>query len=121
MTRTKVYLGMDVHKDTVTVAVLPEGMPSPTVVKTLPNEPRQLERFFERVSRDGEVRACYEASGVGYVLQRAMAAWGHHCDVVAPSLTPQRPGERRKHDTGDAIRLARLYRAGELVVIRVPC
>ncbi|MGH8546103.1 MAG: hypothetical protein ACREX3_21275 [Gammaproteobacteria bacterium] len=105
MRSEKMYVGMDVHKDTVTVAVLPEGAAAPTM-KTLPNEPRRLERFFERVSRDGEVRACYEASGVGYVLQRAMTLWGHRCDVEAPPLTSQRPGERRKHDTRDAIGLA---------------
>jgi transposase len=117
---SKMYVGMDVHKDTVTVAVLPEGAAAPTVAKTLPNEPRRLRRFFDRLSREGEVRACYEASGAAYVLQRALTAWSYHCDIIAPSLVPRRPGEHRKHDRRDAIELARLYRAGELVVIRVP-
>lgn len=120
LTSRKMYVGMDVHKDTVTVAVLPEGAPVPTVVKQLPNDDRRLQRFFDRVGREGEVWTCYEASGAGYVLQRALTAWGHHCEVVAPSGTPRRPGERRKHDKHDATELARLYRAGELVVVRIP-
>lgn len=62
----------------------------------------------------------YEASGAGYVLHRWMLAWGHQCEVIAPSLIPTRPGEQRKHDRRDATQLARLYRAGELVVIRIP-
>ena len=120
MSETKLYVGMDVHKDSVMVAVLPAGAAEPTVVKRLPNEVRKLRRFFERLSRQGEVRACYEASGAGYVLQRLLATWGHRCEVVAPSLIPTRPGDRRKHDKKDAVQLARLYRAGELVVIRIP-
>ena len=120
MSETKLYVGMDVHKDSVMVAVLPAGAAEPTVVKRLPNEVRKLRRFFERLSRQGEVRACYEASGAGYVLQRLLATWGHSCEVVAPSLIPTRPGDRRKHDKKDAVQLARLYRAGELVVIRIP-
>ncbi len=66
------------------------------------------------------IRTCYEASGAGYVLERTIRSWGHACEIVAPSLIPRRPGERRKHDRKDAEELARLYRAGELVTIRVP-
>lgn len=57
-------------------------------------------------------RACYEASGAGYGLEREIRSWGYACEIVAPSLTPRRPGERRKHDRKDAEELARLYRAG---------
>lgn len=118
--RDKLYVGMDVHKDSVMVAVLPEASREPAVVKRIPNEPRKLRRFFDRTARNGEIQACYEASGAGYVLQRALTEWGHACEVVAPSLIPKRPGERRKHDRRDAMDLAGLYRAGELVTIRIP-
>jgi len=60
------------------------------------------------------------AGGCGYVLQRAMKEWGVACEVIAPSLIPVRPGDRCKTDRRDAIRLAQLYRAGELTPIRVP-
>ena len=118
--KTKVYVGMDVHKDTVTIAVLPEGAREPTLVKRMSHDPRGLRRMLSRLAREHEVRACYEASGAGYVLERKIRAWGHACEIVAPSLIPRRPGERRKHDRKDAEELARLYRAGELVTIRVP-
>lgn len=114
------YVGMDVHKDSVTVAVFAGQGREPSRLEKLPNDTAKLRRFFERLSREGEIRACYEASGAGYVLQRLLTAWGYHCDLVAPSLIPTRPGERRKHDKRDAIHLARLYRAGELVLVRIP-
>jgi len=118
--KTKVYVGMDVHKDSVMIAVLPEGVREPTLVKRLSHDPRGLRRLLDRLAREHEVRACYEASGAGYVLERKIRSWGHECEIVAPSLIPRRPGERRKHDRKDAEELARLYRAGELVTIRVP-
>jgi transposase len=116
-----VYVGMDVHKDSVMVAVLPAQAPQPIAVDRLPNDLSVLRRFFARLVRDGAVvQACYEASGAGYVLQRALTEWGHACVVIAPSMTPQRPGHQRKHDKRDAMELARLFRAGELVPIRIP-
>ncbi len=115
-----IYLGLDVHKDSVTIAVLPSGGLAPTRVEKLPSDLAKLRRFCERQAGAGTVRACYEASGAGYVLQRALTAWGHHCDVIAPSLIPIKPGQQRKHDKYDAAQLARLYRAGELTVVRIP-
>jgi transposase len=119
-TRSIIYLGMDVHKESITIAVLPTGARTPTRVDRLPNDLPKLKRFLDRVARDGEVRACYEANGAGYVLHRAIHEWGYQCDVIAPSLIPKRAGVQRKHDRYDAAELARLYRAGELVVIRIP-
>lgn len=120
MSSSMIWIGMDVHKDTVMVAVYADEAKEPEIVQPLPNDSRKLKRFFDRWSRRGEIRGCYEASGAGYVLQRQMTDWGYGCEVVAPSLTPLRPGERRKHDRRDATQLARLYRAGELVAIRIP-
>jgi transposase len=120
MSSSTIYLGLDVHKDSITIAVLPAGAIAPTRVERLPNDLAKLRRFCERLRAQGEVRACYEASGAGYVLHRAMTAWGVHCDVIAPSMIPTKPGHQRKHDQYDAAQLARLYRAGELTVIRIP-
>ena len=101
------YVGMDVHKDSVMIAVLPAAASEPARVERLPNDPKKLQRFFARLARDGEIRACYEASGAGYVLHRALTGCGVACEVVAPSLIPTRPGEQRKHDRRDAIRAER--------------
>ena len=115
-----IYLGLDVHKESITVAVLPAGSPSPTRVEKHSSDLVKLRRFCDRLSREGELRACYEASGAGYVLQRAMREWGYSCEVIAPSLIPTKPGVQRKHDKHDAAQLARLYRAGDLTTVRIP-
>jgi len=120
MSRTIIYLGLDVHKDSITIAVLPEGAPAPSRVERLPNDLAKLRRFCERLAAEGDLRACYEASGAGYVLHRALREWGYPCDVIAPSLIPTKPGQQRNHDKYDAAQLARLYRAGELTCIRIP-
>lgn len=115
-----IYLGMDVHKESITIAVLPAAAKVPTRLDRLPNDLPKLKRWIERVAREGEIRACYEASGAGYVLHRALQEWGYSCDLIAPSLIPKRSGVQRKHDKRDAADLARLYRAGELTAVRIP-
>ena len=115
-----IYLGLDVHKDSITIAVLPEAAKTPTRLDRLPNDLPKLKRWLDRLAKEGELQACYEASGAGYVLHRALREWGYACDVIAPSLIPMRPGVQRKHDKRDAADLARFYRAGELVVVRIP-
>jgi hypothetical protein len=119
-TRSIIYLGMDVHKESITIAVLPAGSKTPTRLERLPNDLPKLKQWIDRVARDGEIRACYEASGAGYVLHRALREWGYACEVIAPSLIPKRAGVQRKHDKRDATDLARLYRAGELVAVSIP-
>ena len=74
--RSIIYLGLDVHKDSITTAVLPKGAATPTRVERLPNDLPRLKRFLDRLAREGELRACYETSGAGYVLQRLM------CEMV---------------------------------------
>jgi transposase len=115
-----IYVGMDVHKDSITLAVLPATAKTPTRLERLPNDLAKLKRFLDRLTRDGALRVCYEASGAGYVLHRALREWGYACDVIAPSLIPKRPGVQRKHDKRDAADLARYYRAGELTPVRIP-
>jgi transposase len=114
------WVGMDVHKDFNVIAVFEGASPQPMLVERVPNEPHAMRRFLQRLAKRGRIRACYEASGAGYVLQRMFAGWGIECEVIAPGLIPQRRSERRKHDKHDATQLARLYRAGELTPVRIP-
>jgi transposase len=102
-------VGLDVHKDSVTIAVLRNRDPEPMRVDRLPNDHKKLRRYFERLAAEGSVRACYEASGAGYVLQRALADRGFPCELAAPSLMPTRPGEHRKTDRRDAIKIAEYF------------
>src|SRR5262249_58144544 len=62
----------------------------------------------------GRLTFCYEAGPTGYGLYRQIVSLGHDCIVVAPSLIPQKPGDRVKTNRRDAVGLAKLLRAGEL-------
>ena len=114
------WVGLDVHKDSITAAVFRERDPEPLRVDRIPNDPKRIRRYFERLQRDGEARVCYEASGAGYVLQRMLLEWGIPCELAAPSLIPRRPGEHRKTDRRDAIKIARDFRDDRLVLIHIP-
>ena len=73
----------------MTIAVLPAAAPALTRIDKYPNDFAKRRRVCERHAQVGQIRACYEASGAGYVLQRAMQAWGYHGDVIAAlALTP---------------------------------
>ena len=87
------FVGLDVHKESVTAAVFRGREAEPMRVDRLNNDDRSLRRYFERLAKTGTPRACYEASGAGYVLQRSLAEWGYTCELAAPSLIPRRPGE----------------------------
>ncbi len=89
-------------------------------VDRLPNDPKRIRRYFQRLSEAGAPRVCYEASGAGYVLQRALGEWGIPCELAAPSLIPRRPGEQQKTDRRDAIKIARDFRDDRLVLIHIP-
>lgn len=114
------FVGIDLHQDTVTLAVLPEGAREVQVVKTCSPDPSRLRPFLKKVSKAGPLLACYEASSFGYVLQRQITSWGWECHVIAPSLMPRSVGDRVKTDRRDAERLAKHLRAGLLTPVRVP-
>ena len=114
------WVGLDVHKDSVTAAVFRNRDPEPQRVDRLPYDLHKIRRYFQRLQKEGNARACYEASGAGYVLQRALLAWGVECELAAPSLIPRRPGEHRKTDRRDAIKIGRDFRDDRLVLIHVP-
>ncbi len=112
-------VGLDVHAQSITAAILQDANEHPEVI-TLPADLMQVRRLFRHLAASGPVRSCYEASGAGFVLQRVLADDGFHCEVIAPSLIPRKPGDHRKTDRLDAIMLARLYRSGHLTPVHVP-
>lgn len=116
-----IYVGLDVHKDSIAVAVARGGREEPVYHGEIANSSAAVSKLLKRLSPDGEVLSfCYEAGPCGYVLHRQLTALGHECDVVAPSLIPRKAGERMKTDRRDALMLARLHRAGELTAVWVP-
>jgi len=116
------YVGLDVHKDTIAVALAEAGRRSEVrEYGEIAHTPSALKALATKLSRGGsELRFCYEAGPCGYGIQRQLTLAGHGCFVVAPSLIPRKPGDRIKTDRRDAANLARLHRAGELTPVWVP-
>lgn len=117
------FVGLDVHKDTIAIAVALPGRDEPEYRSEIAHRPKVVSKWLERLSRefDGAVLLfCYEAGPCGYGLYRQLMESGHACQVVAPSLIPKKPGERIKTDRRDALKLARLLRASELTAVWVP-
>jgi transposase len=113
------FVGMDVHRDSISVGVLPPGTDEVAVDKIFHDE-ASVRRLVGRLGDRGRLRLCYEAGPTGFDLARLLASMGVACEVIAPSLIPKAPGDRVKTDKRDCRRLARLHRAGELVAIRIP-
>ena len=114
------YVGLDVHKATIAVAIADEGRGEVRKYGTIRNSPEAVLKLVRKVGPAEQLVCCYEAGPCGYGLQRQLAGLGAECAVVAPSLIPTRPGERVKTDQRDAVKLARLLRAGELTSVWVP-
>ena len=114
-----IHLGMDTSRNTIVVGILMPGQEIP-VVDRISNEEDSVRRLIGRFGDPVGLRACYEAGPGGYGLHRLLASMGVACDVVAPSLIPRGARDRVKTDKRDAMRLARLHRAGELTPVRVP-
>jgi len=117
-----IFVGLDVHKATVAVAVA-EGMRGGEVrqLGAIPHRADAIAKLTEKLGKGGRrLSFCYEVGPCGYGLHRQLTALGHECMVVAPSLIPMKVGDRVKTDRRDAVMLAKLHRAGELTAVWVP-
>ena len=116
-----VYVGLDVHKETIAVGVARSGRGKPEYFGEIKNSVAAVRKLLRRLSPDGEVlQICYEAGPCGYGLYRQIKSLGHDCEVVAPSLIPRKAGERMKTDRRDGLKLAHEHRAGGLTAVWVP-
>jgi transposase len=117
------FIGMDVHKDTIVVAVTAAGDGGKaTPYGTFPNTVPALEKLVKRLRQagSGPLKFCYEAGPCGYGVHRTLTRLGEECMVVAPSMIPRKSGERQKNDKRDADGLAVLHRGGLLTAVWVP-
>jgi len=120
MKNTIKYVGLDVSKEKIAVAIADEGREAPRYWGMILHKEDQILKLLKKLGTPEELTICYEAGPTGYPLYRFLIAHGYQCTVIAPSLTPSRPGERVKTDRRDALRLAQLLRAGELTNVYVP-
>lgn len=114
------YVGIDYHQNTLTMAVRVQGKKKIHETLRLKNEDKVIRRYLKKLSEKFTIRACYEASSSGYCFQRKMKSWGYHCEVIAPSSVPKKPGDRRKNDFRDARDLAHNYANKTLSTVHLP-
>lgn len=119
---TTLSVGLDVHKDSISVAYAPQEPASPPVfVGPIGARHSDIDKLIRRLeSKGAKLVFAYEAGPCGYWLYRYLTKKGFTCLVVAPSLIPKKPGVRVKTDRRDAVEIARLLRSGDLNPIYVP-
>lgn len=122
MKKTVLYIGLDVHKNTIDVAAA-SGRANGKVRSygKIDSTIEALNKLVDKLQKkDNQLRFVYEAGPCGYPIYRHLHSKNIECAVLAPSMIPKRSGDRIKTDRRDAINLVRLFRAGELTSIYVP-
>lgn len=114
------FIGLDVHKESIAIGVAAEGRAAGRFVGTVGPARAELLKSLKSLGDPAALSIVYEAGPCGYGLVRELRSRGYACEVIAPSKIPRRPGDRVKTDRRDAVRLAELARAGELVSVLVP-
>jgi len=113
------FLGMDVHAETIAVAIAePDG--EVRSLGTIANRAESIRKLVKKLGAVDQLKACYEAGPTGYILYWQLAELGVACEVIAPTLVPMKAGDRVKTDRRDAERLARSYRSDDLTAVWVP-
>jgi transposase len=122
MQETTLYIGLDVHKATISVTTAAEGREGLVkFIGTIPNTPDDIAKLAKRLAKNGaRLDFCYEAGGCGYAIYRQLTELGHACAVVATSRIARKPGDRIKTDRRDSQKLAILHRYGDLTPVWVP-
>jgi transposase len=116
------FIGMDVHKKTITIAIIDKGRnEQPRIYGTIENQLQALDKFCRKMlSTASRLHFVYEAGPCGYGIYRHLTQKGFDCMVAAPSMIPKKSADRIKNDRRDAAMLARLHRSGELTAVYVP-
>jgi transposase len=117
---SKIHLGLDAHKNSITIARADPGREPARIVGKVPHDVNELLKVLSKLGPVDQVHIVYEAGPTGFGLQRRLSVLGYACEVIAPSKTPRTPGSRVKTDARDAIALAQSSRAGELHAVWVP-
>jgi len=114
------YIGMDVHKDFVQMAVFEEKGENPIYERKLNNDNELLVKEAKLFARKGKTIAAYEAGCLGYVIQRAMEKAKIPCYVLPANKVAKKRDDRIKTDKRDARLIGRELRSGSIRPIYVP-
>jgi transposase len=116
------YVGMDVHKESIAVAYVAKDHDAEVIsLGTFGTRPCDIDTLIRKLqSKAKHLVFVYEAGPCGSWLSRYLTKKDDVCWVVAPSLIPTRAGDRVKTDRRDARQLARLMRSGDLTPVDVP-
>ena len=116
------YVGLDVHKESIAVAYAPDDRDSAVVaLGTIGTRQCDIDKLIRTLkSKSARLVFVYEAGPCGYWLYRYLTRKKLTCWVIAPSLIPRKAGDRVKTDRRDAVTLARLMRSGDLTPVYVP-
>ena len=120
MKRIAVFVGLDVHKDSISIAVARLGREEARQLAKIPNDSVRLLKKLDRLGARESISCCYEAGPTGYGLHRYLEDAGIESMVVAPTLIPVKSGDRVKTDMRDATKLAHFHRSGDLTSVWVP-
>ena len=120
MTQNVRYVGLDVHANSIVIAVADGGRDAAEVLQSIAYDLPRLLAELKRLGRLGSLKVCYEAGPTGFGLQRFLREKQVDCVVVAPALVPVQQGSRIKTDRRDACKLAHFLRSGDLTPIWVP-
>ena len=118
--RIKIHVGLDVHKDSISVAAAEPGRAPGRLIGKVVHDVAKLLKVLAKIGTAEELHIVYEAGPTGFGLQRALKAKGYVCEIIAPSQIPRRPGDRVKTDGRDSVQLAECSRAGQLSAVWIP-
>ena len=103
MAKRSMFVGMDVHKESIDVSLAEEGRNGE--VRHYGVIPGDLEAVAKVVralrAPNRRLRFVYEAGPCGFGIHRYLTAQGEDCVVVNPSSMPKRSGDRIKTDRRD--------------------
>jgi transposase len=115
------FVGLDVHKDTIAIAIADAGRDAPRFVGTTSANMAGLHKALKKQCNPKQSLVVYEAGPCGYGWARHLNAHGWRCEIIAPSRIARSPAEKvLKTDRRDALLLARESRSGNLTKIAMP-
>lgn len=119
---TSLFIGLDVHKESIAVAYAPDVSGAEVIsLGSIGTRQCDIDKLIRKLhAKAAQLRFAYEAGPCGYSLYRYLTKRGLSCQVAAPSLIPRKAGDRVKTDRRDAMTLARLLRSGDLTPVYVP-